>query len=102
VKAIPVRLEGRAGGTFDGTLQTAKEGNGRAFTSRTDLSAARLRVQGIPAERLQGSVDYRAGEVEYKLEGRTLGGSFTLDGKVPAKKEGGRESTDTPACGDRA
>jgi hypothetical protein len=43
-------------------------------------------VQNIPAERLHGNVDYRKGEIEYRLTGETLGGSFEIDGRIPPDK----------------
>jgi hypothetical protein len=84
VPAVPVRLEGRASGTLKGTLPPAAPGQSRQVTANLDMQAERLRVQGIPAESLTGTVTYRDGTTEYRLEGRTLGGRFHLDGTIPA------------------
>src|SRR5207248_1584891 len=80
----PFRLEGQANGSFQGVLSAAAPDGQRNFTSRLDLQAPRLRVQGIPAERLHGSIAYRKGIVDYRLEGETLGGRFHLDGQLPS------------------
>src|SRR5207249_4298177 len=48
--------------------------------------APHLRVQGIPTERLRGTVGYRQGVAEYHFEGETLGGRFRLDGRLPPPK----------------
>jgi hypothetical protein len=82
--SLPIRVEGTASGTFEGTLAPAAMGQPRGFRSKLDLQAPKLRVQGIPAERLHGTVDYRGEGIDYRLEGDTLGGSFHLNGRVPA------------------
>jgi hypothetical protein len=44
-----------------------------------------LRVQGIPAERIEGTLEYREGQGSYLIEGQTLGGRFQVEGKFPAE-----------------
>lgn len=83
---IPFPLEGRVTGTVKGTMPEAKEAPKRTFTAKVDLAAPRLRVQGIEAERLQGTVEYQADGLEYRLVGQTLGGSFQVDGRIPPEK----------------
>jgi hypothetical protein len=86
VPAIPVRLEGRANGILKATLPPAAPGQSRQITTNLEMRAERLRVQGIPAESLTGTASYRDGTTEYRLEGRTLGGRFHLDGTIPSAR----------------
>ncbi|HVK19154.1 MAG TPA: hypothetical protein VM533_19635, partial [Fimbriiglobus sp.] len=83
VPSTPVRLEGAISGTLQGTLPTAKDGDARRATAALNLTSPRLRVQGIPAERLKGKIDYKPGGLAYDLTGETLGGSFDLNGTYP-------------------
>jgi translocation and assembly module TamB len=78
---VPVRLEGKAGGTLKGTFAAAGPGQERPLSVALDLQATRLRVQNIPAERLQGTIGYRKGVVEFNLKGEALGGRFRLEGR---------------------
>jgi hypothetical protein len=87
VPAVPVRLEGKASGTVEGTLTAAKKDGDREFDGKVTLRSQRLRVQSFTTERLTGTVGYRDGVAEYKLEGDALGGKFTLTGKVPLTEE---------------
>lgn len=81
--SLPVRVEGRADGTIRANLPAAGARGKRRLAARLDLKAPQLRVQGIPAERLHGSVDYAGNAVDYRLQGETLGGTFDLNGSVP-------------------
>jgi translocation and assembly module TamB len=83
VENWPFKIEGRASGTFEGTVSPADKDGTREFTSRLNVQAAQPRVQGLPTERLNGNVEYRKGKVEYRLEGETLGGRFRLEGQLP-------------------
>jgi hypothetical protein len=47
------------------------------------VSAPRLTVQNVPATGVKGQVKWRGGEAEYRVEGGTLGGSFSVEGKYP-------------------
>src|SRR5262249_56382854 len=89
------RSRGEAGapGPIGGPTPRAGKDGGRPASVRLDLTAPRLRVQGIPAERLAGSVDYRKGDIVYNLQGETLGGRFRLDGTYPLReiRRGGPE-----------
>ena len=86
VPNLPIRLEGRATGRLEGTLSAAEGGRPREFTSKLELQAPQLRVQGIPTERLHASVNYRNHVLTYQIEGETLGGQFHLNGQIPAAK----------------
>jgi translocation and assembly module TamB len=86
VPNMPMRLEGRATGQLEGSLSAAEAGRPRKFTSKVELQAPQLRVQGIPTERLHGSVDYRDEAATYRFEGETLGGRIHLNGLIPTVK----------------
>jgi translocation and assembly module TamB len=83
---LPTRLEGRATGSLAGTLSPVEGGRSREFTSKLELQAPQLRVQGIPTERLHGSVDYRNQALTYHFDGETLGGRLHLNGQIPVTK----------------
>jgi hypothetical protein len=85
--SVPVRLEGRVSGTVAASLAATAPGKPRDVSTKIELAAPRLRVQGIPAQRLEGTVNYRAGTTHYHLQGETLGGRFTLQGDLPPKEE---------------
>jgi hypothetical protein len=82
VPDVPVKLSGKVSGELKGTIPAGK---GQTPTADLDLTAPRLTVQGIPAERLTGKLGFRGGAAEYQLEGRTLGGSFELKGRYPSR-----------------
>ena len=81
--AMPFPVEGRADGTVRGTFPPVGPTGEREFAAKVELAAPRLRVRGIPTERLTGTVNYQARVVAYRFEGEALGGRFQLDGKVP-------------------
>jgi translocation and assembly module TamB len=83
VPAVPLRLEGKVSGTIKGTMPAA-DGE-RRFDGDVDLSAPKLRVQGLPTEKLTGTVTYRKGVGEYHLKGGLLGGTFELEGQIPPR-----------------
>jgi hypothetical protein len=86
VPSVPVKLEGQVSGTVTGRLFPEKAGRPRSLSADIELSAPRLRVQGIPTQRVTGSLDYRpGGAAEYHLQGESLGGRFKLDGKLPPR-----------------
>ncbi len=96
--AFPVRLEGKVSGTVKGQLSAAAEDKPRTWTSQVEVTAPQLRVQGIPAERLKGTIDSRAGKTTYNLQGETLGGTFTIKGDLPLppKEEEKKQSYKLP------
>jgi hypothetical protein len=96
---MPVRVEGELSGTLQASVTAAASGRPRAFSTRLELTAPRLGVQGIPAERLRGDIDYKNGAGEYDLQGDALGGRFRLDGKLPARPE---QAAPPPAGGGEA
>ncbi|MDY3556605.1 AsmA-like C-terminal region-containing protein [Gemmata sp. JC717] len=87
VPDFPVKIAGKVSGKVGGTIPPAKEGQGRVGNLDVDLSAPKLTVQGIPAERLAGKAALKGGAVEYELEGKTLGGSFEIKGRYPGLKK---------------
>jgi translocation and assembly module TamB len=85
--AVPVSLQGRATGTVKASLPPAGPDGERPATGKIDLTAKALRVQNIPTDNLHADVDYKAGAAEFHLKADSLGGKFTLDGKIPFGKE---------------
>jgi len=81
--ALPIRLEGRAGGTLKVKLPPPPPRGEREFTADLKVEASQLKVQGIPAEKLHGTVTYKERVADYQFEGNTLGGTFRIDGKYP-------------------
>ncbi len=84
---MPVRLEGKVSGSVTGKIAAAAPDKPRAVNTDIELTAPLLRVQGIPAQKLSASVEYRAGEADYRLTGETLGGKFRLRGKLPPRTQ---------------
>ena len=68
--SFPVRLEGKVSGTVNGELKTPKDNRPRAWTTDVELTAPKLRVQGIPTEKLKGTIDSQDGKTSYRLEAR--------------------------------
>ena len=97
--SMPLRLQGRASGSIRATIPAAGPDGQRQATGKIDLSAKALTVQNIPTDNLHADVDYKAGVAEYHLKGDSLGGHFTLDGKVPFTAA---EKPATPGGGDGA
>ncbi|MGH7225590.1 MAG: hypothetical protein ACRELF_20425, partial [Gemmataceae bacterium] len=81
--SFPVRIEGKVSGTIKGELTAVEGDRPRIWTTDVELTAPQMRVQGIPAEKLKGTIDSRAGKTSYNLQGETLGGTFTLKGDLP-------------------
>jgi len=81
--ALPFHMEGRVGGTLKGTFAPATPRKERAVTLDVDLQSPRLLVQGVPTEHWSGTVSYHQAMVDYRLEGKLLGGSFELNGQIP-------------------
>ncbi|MFO0967269.1 MAG: AsmA-like C-terminal region-containing protein [Gemmataceae bacterium] len=92
IPKMPVRIQGRINGELKGTLPAAAPGKERTFNVQLDVTAPKLRVQNIPTEQLKGSVDYKNGLLDYRLEGKTLGGTFELEGRIPPEKVEPKES----------
>ncbi len=87
VPSFPVALGGRASGSLAGDFPAAREGERRDITARLDVKGTRLRVQRLPAERLEGTLTYRDGALDYRLEGRVADGRLTLNGRWPPPKQ---------------
>jgi hypothetical protein len=85
VPDLPVRVTGRVSGKFSADVPAARPGQARAVNADVDLTAPKLTVQGIPAERLTGKVNIAEGVGEYQLEGKALGGSFEVKGHYPPR-----------------
>ena len=85
--ALPLRLQGRASGTVKATLPPAGADGERQATGKIDLTAKSMRVQNIPTDNLHADVSYQNGVAIYNLKGDSLGGRFTLEGKIPFREE---------------
>lgn len=83
---LPVKLTGEVSGDVTGKLPAAKPGEERPIAADVNLTAPRLTVQGIPAEKLTGKLSVEGSALKYALEGKTLGGSFDVKGTYPAAK----------------
>ena len=83
VPDFPVRIGGEVSGKVAGTIPPATANAGRVGNLDLELTAPRLTVQNIPAERLVGKAAIKNGAVDYALEGKTLGGSFEVKGRYP-------------------
>ena len=83
---VPVKIEGRVSGTVSGTLTGAAPNKPRELTTKVELAAPKMRVQGVAAQKVRGHVNYRPGGGDYRLEGDALGGKFELEGKLPPAK----------------
>jgi len=84
---VPVKLTGQVSGDVAGTLPAAKPDRPRDVTADVNLTAPKLTVQGIPAEKLTGKLALDGSAVKYELEGKTLGGSFEVKGRYPSAEQ---------------
>ncbi len=80
VPNAPVKLTGRVSGKVVGAIPP---GTPRTATAELALTAPRLTVQGVPAEKLVGTLKVLNGGLDYKLTGKALGGDFELEGRYP-------------------
>jgi hypothetical protein len=92
--SFPVRIEGKVSGNVKGELAPPRGRQARAWTTDVELTAPMLKVQGIPAEKLQGTLDSRDGKTSYHLQGETLGGTFTLRGTLPQTRDKEKKSNE--------
>lgn len=83
---LPVRLTGRVSGQVTSIIPPTAGGKPREYSAALTLDAPRLTIQGIPAERLTGKVTVVGRDIEYKLEGHALGGTFDIIGKHPVER----------------
>lgn len=102
--AFPVRVEGKVSGTVKGELAAAEGDRPRTWSTDLELTAPKLRVQGVPAEKLKGNIGSCAGKSTYNLHGETLGGTFTLKGDlpIPAKEKEKKKADEEGAFGARS
>lgn len=84
---LPVRVTGQLSGQVKGTIPAAKPNAARATTADVNVTAEKLTVQGIPASKLTGKLSLVGDAVKYELEGKTLGGSFEVNGQYPEQKD---------------
>jgi hypothetical protein len=89
--AVPVRVEGKATGSLSGRLQATKAGKPQHLGVVLKLEPPGLRVQGIPTDSLEGKISYQDGQLNYSLTGRSLGGTFDVDGQIPLAAPAGQQ-----------
>gem|GEM_PF-7106188 len=82
-KTARLKLEGVADGTVELTISANAPNRPRAIRADLTLTADSLKLQGIPAEKIVGTIDYRDGRVKYGLKGSALGGEFEVTGAYP-------------------
>jgi hypothetical protein len=80
---LPFRVEGILSGTAEATISAAGKDQPRRVSAQLEVDSPQLRVQGIPATNVRGTLGYKSGKADYRLEGNSLGGRFTLRGKTP-------------------
>jgi hypothetical protein len=80
---MPVAVDGHVAGTLKATLTPEGKDKKARTEIEVDFKSPMLRVQNLPAEQLQGKLEYQAGRITYNLTGKSLGGTFDLQGEVP-------------------
>lgn len=94
VPDFPVPLSGRITGHVKVEANKKIGSEDYSISSDLELTAPRLTVHGVPAERLAGKVTIVKGVAEYQLEGRALGGTFDVKGHYPSQKKEKNEKPD--------
>lgn len=79
---MPVRFEGVANGTVKAT-SPASPREERVWDTDVKMRSPRLKIQGVPAEAVTGTVTYKQHLARYRFQGETLGGTFEIEGNVP-------------------
>jgi hypothetical protein len=85
-----VQGRGDLSGRFQAHAPLAQLRDPAAWHGSAELTARSielLRVQGVAAERLKGTIDLRAGQISYRIQGESLGGKFTLQGDLPSQRK---------------
>jgi hypothetical protein len=82
IKGVPFRVEGQVSGKVVGAYRPDR-GKMGTWAGEVDVSASTLKVENVPAQKLRGKVEYCDGKAEYSLQGETLGGKLSLEGKLP-------------------
>ena len=100
--SMPLRLQGKASGSIQATIPAAGPDGQRQATGKIDLSSKMMVVQNIPTDNVYADVDYKDGAADYHVKGDSLGGHFTLDGKVPFTGEQKPADPPPPGGGDGA
>lgn len=82
-RLLPFPIAVTADGRVTGTLTTPSKGSLPQFNGELALTAPRLVVREVPAEKLTGNVVFRPEALDYRLQGQILGGAFQVDGRTP-------------------
>jgi hypothetical protein len=91
-----LKVEGKAGGTVTLRVPAAGEGIPRQASAAIDITAPKLKFQGLPAEKIKGTANFAGGVLTYKLAGEALGGQIELEGQLPARKNPPAEKKQVP------
>jgi translocation and assembly module TamB len=83
---LPVRLEGRADGTLKANAAPILDKGSRDWVTDMSLRSNQLKLQGISAQAVAGTVTYKQQDLAYRFEGKTLGGTFQIEGKIPTSQ----------------
>jgi len=83
---MPVRVTGQLSGLVKGVIPGVKGNEPRAIVADVNVTSDKLTVQGIPASKLTGKLSLVGDAIKYELEGKTLGGSFEINGLYPEQK----------------
>lgn len=88
VAAPGLKVQGHVSGTAKGTFRLPAGGTSASFDGNVDVTAGKLRVQGVAARRLTGKLQFRDGKGQYSVEGEALGGKVSVEGKFPPPPRG--------------
>jgi hypothetical protein len=75
---VPVTVDGKVEGTLRGNFSS----DPNDIDLVLEASALRVLLNRVPAEDIGTTLRYRQGFLDYRADGRTLGGSFQLSGDV--------------------
>src|SRR5262249_24765143 len=75
----PLPIEGKADGVVKGKIPPAPPGKERPVTLALDLKAPELKVQGIAADAVQGTLRFEGEDLVYQLQAKTLGGRLEVE-----------------------
>jgi translocation and assembly module TamB len=90
-------IQGQADGTVTATLPASRAEKGQDISAKVTLTSPKMFVllggQRVPTRRVQGSISYRDGTFDYRLESELAGGTMELNGQVPSRP---RKPADQP------
>jgi hypothetical protein len=81
----PVPVQGQATGKLTATLPPGGLTQEQNLSATVDLRRSNLRLQGLQARDLYGTLGCSKGVFEYHLQGSMAGGTIKLDGQAPSR-----------------